>query len=158
MFLDEFFFFRIWMKVYLTPANVWQSCSEPSRCWGDVWTGGGRSAICFGEGQVGAVEVQITECKGFISGSEMRVAELDAQRVRELGSLEKAEPGCKVSRQKRRSPGLGSGGGAVARESERVTGSESGTPGIFQTPSHWCVNAHVPTGPPPTGGCRPDVQ
>ena len=35
-----------------------------------------------------AVEIQITECKGFITRAEKRVAELDAQRALELASLE----------------------------------------------------------------------
>ena len=52
-----------------------------------------------------AVEVQITECKGFIVRAEKRVAELDAQRAREVAALEEgrvrlqrleAEAACKV--------------------------------------------------------------
>ena len=35
-----------------------------------------------------AVEVQITECKGFLARAEKRLAELDAQRVLEVASLE----------------------------------------------------------------------
>ena len=57
----------------------------------------------------------------------------------------------------RGSSGSGSRGGAVAREGDRVAGSESGTPGVFQTASHW-HNPHVPTGPSFAGGFRPDVQ
>ena len=52
-----------------------------------------------------AVEVQITECKGFIVRAEKRVAELDAQRAREVAASEEgrvrlqgleAEVACKV--------------------------------------------------------------
>ena len=35
-----------------------------------------------------AVEVQITECKGFVARAEKRVAQLDAQRAREVAALE----------------------------------------------------------------------
>ena len=34
------------------------------------------------------VEVQITECKGFIARAEKRVADLDAQRAQEVAALE----------------------------------------------------------------------
>ena len=34
------------------------------------------------------VEVQITECKGFIARAEKRVSDLDAQRAKEVASLE----------------------------------------------------------------------
>ena len=119
-----------------------------------------------------AVEVQITECKGFIVRAEKRVAELDAQRAREVAALEEGkvrlqrleeEAACKVQdgAQSTQAPGappdLAAEVEQLQKEGDRVAGSESGTPGVFQTASHW-RNPHVPTGPSFVRGFRPDVQ
>ena len=81
-------------------AIVWPSCSKLSKDISGAEVDGLRSAL--EKASEPTVEVQITECKGFIAWAEKRVADLDAQRAQEVAALEEGRASCNVSSQKYR--------------------------------------------------------